>query len=433
LFPRKSIKNGFILQLLVASAALLIFFSSILYLYIQQSIYNERKRELVAMAMNITKTQFENEASTLANSSNIGITISLVHLKQKNISLLFNEEEIGDDHYLLLYYPFEYKKSSYIKIRKDFTATKHMLQRILNSIFLINAISLIFIVIYAIFVAKLLLTPITSLTKKLSKMNENFIKPIELNKLPEEFVPLGEGVNMLINRIQTFVKYQKELFIGTAHELKTPLAVIKLKNEVTLIKERPAREYIEALRTTNESVNAMNNMVTNILNIGRQEGAQFEKPSEVNVIDIIKQQGYDFQLLAEDQNKHVEISCNPSAYQAFIQVTLLKQIIQNFLQNALKFTEEGKKVTLQSLLTSHGLEISVIDEGCGLQGDMDLFAPFKRQGQKSGAGLGLFLAKSAADTLNAHIDIRNRTDAQGAIATLTLNSTLTCLLPSKSS
>lgn len=382
------------------------------------------------MAINISKTQFENETSTLANVPNVGITINLVKLKEKNISLLFNEHFDNGKYSLVLYYPFEYKNSTYIKIVKDFTNTKHMLQKILNSIFLINAISLIFIVIYAIFVAKLLLSPINTLTKKLSKMNENFINPIDIKTIPEEFVPLGEGVNMLINRIQTFVKYQKELFIGTAHELKTPLAVIKLKNEVTLIKKREPEEYIEALKTTNESVNTMNNMVTNILNIGRQEGAQFEKPTEVNLIAVLKQQGLDFQLLAKDQNKKVEIYCNPSTYNAYLQVTLFKQIIQNFLQNALKFTDEGHKVILQSLLTSDGLEISVIDEGCGLQGDMDLFAPFQRQGQKSGAGLGLFLAKSAADTLNAKIDIKNREDAQGTIATLILNSTLTCLLPS---
>jgi two-component system OmpR family sensor kinase len=278
-------------------------------------------------------------------------------------------------------------------------------------------------------VAKLLLTPITSLTEKLSKMNENFIKPINLKEVPIEFTPLGESINMLINRIQTFVKYQKELFIGTAHELKTPLAVIKLKNEVTLIKKREPEAYIEALNTTNESVNDMNRMVANLLEIGRQEGAQFEKPVTVDVIEVIKKMGEDFQLIAQDQNKTLEVSYNPSAYIALIQVTLLKQIMQNYLQNAMKFTPEGKKVLLQSQLTSKGLEINVIDEGCGIEEGKDLFAPFIRMGDQSGAGLGLFLAKSAADALSAEITISNKKDGSGAIATLVLNSTLTCLLP----
>ena len=355
LFPQKSIKTRFTIQLLVASATLLIIFSSILYVYIQQSIYKERQQELLSIALNITKSEFVNNQSFLDNNPNIGVSIELVHLKQKNISLLFNEKNIDNNDYLILYYPYEYKKSTYLKIMRNFTTTKSMLKKILNSIFLINAISLIFTVIYAIFVAKLLLSPITSLANKLSAMNENFIKPINLKKVPIEFIPLGESINMLINRIQTFVKYQKELFIGTAHELKTPLAVIKLKNEVTLIKTREPEAYIEALKTTNASVNAMNNMVTDILNIGRQEGAQFEKPINVDVIKFLKSMGEDFQLIANDQNKILELYLNPSAYAAFIQVTLLKQIVQNFLQNAIKFTPEGKKIILQSLLTADGL------------------------------------------------------------------------------
>jgi len=429
LFPQKSIKTRFTIQLLIASAALLIIFSSILYVYIQQSIYKERQRELLSIALNITKSEFVDNQSFLDNNPNIGISITLVHLKQKNIPLLFNEKRVNKEDFLILYYPYEYEKSTYLKISRNITTTKSMLKKILNSIFLINAISLIFTVIYAIFVAKLLLSPITSLTDKLSAMNENFIKPINLKKIPIEFIPLGESINMLINRIQTFVKYQKELFIGTAHELKTPLAVIKLKNEVTLIKKREPEAYIEALKTTNESVNAMNTMVTDILNIGRQEGAQFEKPVTVDVISVLKQMGEDFQLIADDQNKILELHLNPSAYSAFIQVTLLKQILQNFLQNAMKFTPEGKKIILQSLLTSDGLEITVTDEGCGITDGMDLFAPFKRSGDQSGAGLGLFLAKSAADALSADISIRNRQERSGTIATLILNSTLTCLLP----
>lgn len=432
-FPQKSIKRRFTLQLLIASATLLIIFSSILYIYIQQSIYKERQQELLSIALNITKSEFVNNQSFLDNNPNIGVNIELVHLKEKSLSPVFNEKRLENSDYLILYYPFEHKESSFLKISRDFTTTKSMLKKILNSIFLINAISLIFTVIYAIFVAKLLLSPITSLTDKLSAMNENFIKPIDLKKIPIEFIPLGESINMLINRIQTFVKYQKELFIGTAHELKTPLAVIKLKNEVTLIKKREPEAYIEALKTTNESVNTMNTMVTDILNIGRQEGAQFEKPITIDVIEVLKSMGEDFKLIANDQNKILEMYCNPSAYTAFMQVTLLKQIIQNFLQNAIKFTPEGKKIVLQSLLTSDGLEITVTDEGCGLKGDMDLFAPFKRSGDQSGAGLGLFLAKSAADALAAKISINNRTDTQGTVATLILNSTLTCLLPKRKS
>ena len=115
---------------------------------------------------------------------------------------------------------------------------------------------------------------------------------------------------------------------------------------------------------------------------------------------------------------------------ATLQVSLLNQIIQNFLQNALKFTPKEKSVLLRSREDEYGLLIEVIDEGCGIDESVDLFAPFKRQGNKSGVGLGLFLAKSAADALGAKISIKNREDGvDGTVASLQLNSKLSCIIP----
>ena len=68
--------------------------------------------------------------------------------------------------------------------------------------------------------------------------------------------------------------------------------------------------------------------------------------------------------------------------------------------------------------------VLLTDEGIGIKEDIDLFAPFKRIGNKSGVGLGLFLAKNASDALRADISIKNRNDGQnGCIAKLVLHNT----------
>ena len=74
-------------------------------------------------------------------------------------------------------------------------------------------------------------------------MNENSLTQIETKTLPKEFISLANSINTLTNRIESYVKYQKELFIGAAHELKTPLAVMKLKSEITLRKKRDIEKY----------------------------------------------------------------------------------------------------------------------------------------------------------------------------------------------
>ncbi|MEA1893268.1 MAG: HAMP domain-containing sensor histidine kinase [Campylobacterota bacterium] len=432
MFIKKSIRRNFLIQLILASTSLIFIFSSFLYFYIENSIYDEKHQELIQFAKNIANNQSLIHVDAESSDALLGIEIEVIQIKKLNNDIDLYKSTKKGRTYITLVYPLNLDKLSYLKITKETTHTKKLLDKILRYIFVINIVGVILVVIYAIALSKMLILPIQTISSRLSNMNENLMKPITVEELPEEFEPLGITINHLITRIQNFVKYQKELFIGTAHELKTPLAVIKLKNQVTLLKKRTPQEYIDAMKTTNKTVDEMNIIVSNILNIGRQEGAQLEKPVTVDVIALLREKANDFNLLAEKDEKRLHISFKPDGFMATLQTSLLNQIIQNFLQNALKFTAKEKSVTIQSKQSEFGLLIEVIDEGCGIDESVDLFAPFKRQGKKPGVGLGLFLAKSAADALGAKIILKNRTDGiDGTIASLEINSKLSCILPKK--
>lgn len=433
MFSKRSIRRRFLFQLIVASAALVLLFSSFLFLFIKQSIYDEKQAELIGYAENISSYRSLLSAQQSNTDTLMGLNVELITLSTAQEQLEFYETDRKDKTTsLTLIYPFDFEKQSYLKISRDITPTKRLLRKILNSIFLINAVGFIVIILYAIAFSKMLIAPISALSRRLANMNEHLIRPIKVEQLPDEFEPLGETLNRLIGRIQNFVKYQKELFIGAAHELKTPLAVIKLKNQVTLIKKRTPEEYIEAIKITNQSVDEMNKIVADILNIGRQEGAQLEVPVQTDIIQILKKWEGDFKLLANSENKTLLTQFEPDGFSAVLQVTLLNQILQNFLQNALKFTPEGKTIRFLSHLNGIGIVIEVIDEGCGIDESVDLFAPFKRQGNKSGVGLGLFLAKSAAEAIGATITLSNREDGiDGTVARLVIPSKLCCILPER--
>ena len=406
-----------------------------LYAYIKQSIYDELSQQLIKQAKYIVqifpdyKEGEKIDAKNLKNALQITAKVILPP-HQFYSSIEWRERKSNGRFYIDLIYPYNFKSQTYLLISKDITNVKSMLKKILRSIIIINLISLILIALYAFGLSAMLIVPITRLTKKLSSLNENFLTTIDIKTLPEEFVPLGESINRLINRIQTFVKYQKELFIGAAHELKTPLNVMKLKNDVTLIKKREPEKYIEALELSNKTILEMNQMISSILEIGRQEGAHFELPQTVDIIDFIRKKGEDFSLLAKSENKNLILDIKPKRLVGFIQTTLLNQIIQNFLQNAIKFTPKGKNIILKTRqIDEKRLKIEVIDEGPGIDESIDLFAPFKRVGNAPGAGLGLFLAKSAADAMGAYISIKNRKDQKsGAVATLILTTAPQCEL-----
>ena len=311
--------------------------------------------------------------------------------------------------------------SSYLVLEKETTLQSQIVEEIFIDIIIVNVTAILLVLFYALFLSRMLLIPIKILSHKLTNLDEKFLKEIDIKSLPDEFLPLGNSINRLITRIQTFVLYQKELFVGVAHELKTPLAVMKTKNEVTLLKPRESEKYIEALKSNNEAINGMNAMIGSVLEIGRQEGAQFEEPVNTDVIAFLKKLGKNYEVLAKGDEKHLVLDLKPEIFNLNIQTSLLTHIVQNFVQNAIKFSPKNSTITISSRLEKSKFIIEVTDEGMGIDESKDLFAPFKRYGNKGGAGLGLFLAKGAAQALGAEISIKNRENANGAVASLVLN------------
>ncbi|MDD2267843.1 HAMP domain-containing sensor histidine kinase [Sulfuricurvum sp.] len=436
MFSKKSIRDNFILQLVSASATLIVIFSVILYNYIKISIFEDITQELTKQASIIATSRmnsiermginiFDPSLSSINNPADTHVTVA-IRVNQGSI-ISFEHSEKDGEKFLTIFYPLEKRQHHFISITKNISNTDILLDKIFTNILIINLTAIFLILFYALFLSRMLILPIRSLTTKLATMNENFLQIIDTKTLPSEFQPLGNSINKLVDRIQIFVNSQKELFIGAAHELKTPLAVMKTKNEVTLLKPRESDKYIETLKTNNQTINDMNKMISNILEIGRQESAQFEKPVEINLIAFLNEQINNYAILANMEEKHIIPDILPKSYKITIQPTLLVHILQNFVQNAIKFTPKEGNITIQSYTNKEGFHIIVTDEGIGIDESKDLFAPFKRYGNQTGAGLGLFLAKSAADAIGAKIALKNRSDRQGTIASLTIPSKKTSI------
>jgi len=425
----KSIYKEFSQKLIFATSFFVVVLSLIFYGFTKATIYEDISDELLKDAkliVTLSKSQNEIHNSNLRVLVNDDTTIEVIH-KKKKTKFAFRKYTEHKDHFIELIYPLDLATNQYLKMNRNINSAHKMLNKIFGNLIFLGFGGLILIIIYAFAVSKTLLFPIIKITQKLSNMNANSLAQIDTKTLPMEFESLANSINRLTTRIESYVKYQKELFIGTAHELKTPLAVMKLKSQVTLTKEREPEKYQEVLNLHVKEIDGMNQMISSILDMGRQEGAQFEKPTELDIIQYISKKIEDFKLLAKEKNITLVFETELKSFVTIIQETLLTQIVQNFVQNAIKFTPEGKTIIIKTIPNNHSIALLVLDEGIGCDENVDLFAPFKRVGNKKGAGLGLFLAKSAADTLGGTISLKNRTDGtQGTIATLQLQINPTC-------
>ncbi len=422
----KSLRVNFLIKLTASMAVLLLFFSIILSTYINYGVETNLRSSLIKQANYLfakypdLEDALQKQGQLLRKTLKIDAKILQVPAASYE-PLYFRQIQRDDKIFLQGYFPYNFQRQLYLVLSKDITMQKHLQNQIFQALLLLNLVGMGLILLYAFFLSKMLLAPIRYFSQKLEKMNENILEALNLEKIPPEFRPLGQSINKLISRIKSFLLYKKELFVGTAHELKTPLAVIKTRSQVALIKRNKSIESLEeVIRENISTVDDMNRIISAILEFGRAEGAQFEKPVELDLIEMLHKKAQEYALLAEASGKSLRYRLTPKKLKGRIQPLLLTQILQNLIQNALRFTPQGGTVRLFSYLKGGNLIIKIRDEGPGIDETVDLFAPFKRSQDSPGAGLGLFLVKSAADALGAEVKLKNRRDGKGAVAMLIL-------------
>jgi len=403
--------------------AMLIVVIVTLSVYFYSSTISHVKDELKKQATFITQHHSTQKDYDLNHNVNFENAISPYEIKIiANPNHLSIPQEIqpyqkdGKD-FLLLTQSY-HEDSVNLQIKRDLSYESNLLTTMAIIISTILLIGVFFIIYYANVLSQKLIKPLQSLTNQFTNMHENLLHQIDIHELPTEFFKLGDSVNLLITKIGTSIKYRKELYIGTAHELKTPLAVMRLKNQITLMKYKKHDNVREALEQNISSIDTLNAMIHNLLEFGRAEGAQFEQPERVNLIRLMASKCEEYELLAHSQSRDFLYHFDIPHFRINLQVLLFMQIFQNFIQNALKFTPEHGLVSLDTRMDDKHFIIEITDEGKGIDESKDLFAPFQRSLDSTGAGLGLFLAQNAAESMGVVIQLKNRKNTSGAIASI---------------
>ncbi len=354
------------------------------------SLFNQLSPYTIKISKNSTKKHFDS---------------TILPLKKENKTFYLLKESFLDDKMIL-------------EIERDITKESEYITTMYYITIFILIAGILFIIYYSALLSKKIMAPLEALTYQFTNMHESLLHEIDTKELPTEFGTLADTVNLLITKVKTSIKYRQELYIGTAHELKTPLAVMRLKNQITLMKYKKQDSVRDALEQNIESIDTLNAMIHNLLEFGRAEGAQFEQPERLNLIRLMASKCEEYELLAHSQERDFIYHFDIPHFRINVQPLLFMQIFQNFIQNALKFTPKNGLVSLDTRMDKDNFIIEIKDEGEGIDESKDLFAPFQRSLESTGAGLGLFLAKNAAESMGVEIRLQNREDRTGAIASI---------------
>lgn len=223
--------------------------------------------------------------------------------------------------------------------------------------------------------------------------------------------------------IEASLARQRQFTAHASHELRTPLTIMKGEIDVTLARERPSTEYRHVLSRINDEVDRMNTSVSDLLALAQVEGRDVTADQErMRVQDGIAAV---VELLAPRFAKD-EIRfemCIPPELEAVLDWPRVRHLVQNLLDNALRYTPPGGTIGLSAGAHGRDLQLDVWNSGSRIASTdiPHLFMPFYRgmgSNADSGAGLGLALCDWVARAHGGSISVRNQ--ANGVCFTVKL-------------
>ncbi|MEP7375222.1 MAG: PAS domain-containing sensor histidine kinase [Chitinophagaceae bacterium] len=218
----------------------------------------------------------------------------------------------------------------------------------------------------------------------------------------------------------------KSRFVSMAsHEFRTPLSTV-LSSASLLEKYKTAEEQDKRSRHIGKiknSVRHLNDILEDFLSLGKLDEGKVENHAcEFDLKDFILETTEEMKGLLKE-NQHFELNYDGSAI-IFSDRKLLKNVLINLITNAIKFSNEGTKISVGTITNKEEAAISIADQGIGIaeEDQRHLFSSFFRGANATniqGTGLGLHIVKRYIDLMGGSVQLKSKLD-EGTTITLTI-------------
>jgi signal transduction histidine kinase len=216
-------------------------------------------------------------------------------------------------------------------------------------------------------------------------------------------------------------------FVADAsHELRTPLAIIRAEADVSLLQDRSAPEYKESLLTIQDEGQRLSSLVDNLLDLARSDaGYQSLKKEDFYLNDAVEECYRSAQPFAESQYIDLNVCCESDVAFRGDQV-LIRRMISNLLDNAIRYTPAGGHVVATIEVEHNTAMLKISDTGVGIPSEFidrvfdRFFRVDRARSPGGGYGVGLSIVKSIAEAHDGSVQVSTQ---------LGLGSTFTVLLP----
>lgn len=228
----------------------------------------------------------------------------------------------------------------------------------------------------------------------------------------DEYGRLVNKMNEMIRRIKKSVDYMNQFSVSAAHELKTPLTILRGEIELALKSPKTPTEYVDVLKSNYEETIRLIKIIDNLFFISKSDNALINiEKKEIEITSFLKNIVNSMKILGQDRNMSlVVISTNE--FRANVDPLLLTQALTNLIDNAFKFGLEGTTVTVgtEKLNSGFSIEVTNLGEGIAEESISKIFERFYRADtpqtkHTGGVGLGLSVVKSIMNMHGGDVNV----------------------------
>lgn len=218
----------------------------------------------------------------------------------------------------------------------------------------------------------------------------------------DEIAALRVALSESMDRLRAARDAQERLIANAAHELRTPLGVMRMELDLALRRERSAEELRGALEEARGEVDRLAALAKRLLDLASFGGVGFALV-EGNVVDVLAEAAAGCGAVAHEKGIAIAVEA-PREIEARFDRSALRQAIDNLLSNALRFAPAGSTIELRAAREEGRVKLTVRDEGPGVPEDeaKKIFEPFYRRDREGGAGLGLAIVAEIARRHGGH-------------------------------
>lgn len=281
----------------------------------------------------------------------------------------------------------------------------------LQGLLLAAGVSIAMAIVVALLFARTVSKPLDNLRATTDILASGDLTATATEKGPGETRQLARSFNVMAKRLGGLMDRQRSFAGDASHQLRTPLTALRLRLEQAseLITSSPELAQIHIDEALNET-DRLTHLTEQLLRLARAEGAVLEKEN-IDVNEIVRDRAQEWQYLADEREVEIIVQA-PDNLMVEANQLAVREIIDNYMDNALEVAPPKSQITLTVLVLADVVEIVVSDSGRGMsqQQRERAFDRFWRadvdSNRRTGSGLGLAIVAQLAQASGLRVELR---------------------------